>query len=88
MTYFSTLQSLADTGVDCIVEMHLVSQKILTMFVGVMAHCCVVLIAECYNSHKHSQRRVSFIHVPISNKHKEGIANIPLHNLKLVRKGK
>ena len=86
MTYFSTLQSLADTGVDCIVEMHLVSQKTLTMFVGVMAHCCVVLIAECHNSHKHSQRRANFIHAPISNKHKEGIASIPLYKLKLVRR--
>ena len=30
------------------------SQRTLTMFAGVVAHC-VVLITECHNSHKHSQ---------------------------------
>ena len=25
------------------------------MFVGVVALCCVVLITECHNFHKHSQ---------------------------------
>ena len=78
MTYFSILLPIADIGVECNVEIDLVSQKTLTTFVGVVTHCCMVLIAECHNSHKHSQRLVSFIHAPISNKHKEGIANIPL----------
>ena len=30
------------------------SQKTLTIFVGVVALHCVVLITECHNSHKHS----------------------------------
>ena len=52
-----------------------VSQRILTMFVGVMTlryqhhsnMCCAVLITECHNSHKHCQ---SFDYVYVSaNKH-------------------
>ena len=35
------------------------SQRTLTMFVGVVALRCVVLITKCHNSHKHSQSRLT-----------------------------
>ena len=40
-----------------------VSQRTLTMFVGVVAPylCCVILITECHNSHEHGQTPLAVV---------------------------
>ena len=55
-------------------------QKTLTMFVGVVLPCCVLLITECHNSYNHCQSPLTNVavgssHDPVQEK-KHGFAII------------